>query len=223
VDWNPAPPDNNLGLWRDVYVFTTGPVALHNAHVVTTVDQPLLNKAHLKVATDLHNTSYKPVSVTLKGSIGELRFSKTMTIAPYEFEHVEFANLTMDKPRLWWPVNMGPQNLYDLDLKISANDVPSDEQVIQVGIREITSELTSKSNRVFKVNGRPVLIRGGGWASDLFLRPSPEREVQELRYVKDMNLNAIRFEGKTESGRFLDLCDREGILVIAGWCSGDYW
>ena len=31
---------------------------------------------------------------------------------------------------------------------------------------------------------------------------SAEREVQELRYVKDMNLNAIRFEGKTESGHF---------------------
>ena len=33
----------------------------------------------------------------------------------------------MDKPRLWWPVNMGAQNLYDLDLKVIANDVPSDE------------------------------------------------------------------------------------------------
>jgi exo-1,4-beta-D-glucosaminidase len=223
VDWNPAPPDGNMGLWRDVYVVTTGPVAMHNSHVITKVDQPLLNKAHLKVATDVHNTSYKPVSVTVKGSIGDLRFSKTMTIAPYEYEHVEFSDLIMDKPRLWWPVNMGPQSLYDLNLKVSANDVPSDEQVIQVGIREITSELTAKGNRVFKVNGRPILIRGGGWASDLFLRPSPEREVQELRYVKDMNLNAIRFEGKIESGRFLDLCDREGILVIAGWCCCDYW
>ena len=38
-----------------------------------------------------------------------------------------------------------------------------------------------------------------------------------------MNLNAIRFEGKTESGRFLELCDREGILVIAGWCCCDFW
>ena len=72
--------------------------------------------------------------------------------------------------------------------------------MIQVGIREITSELTAKGARVFKVNGRPVLIRGGGWAPDMFLRPSAEREVQEFRYVKDMNLNAIRFEGKTESG-----------------------
>ena len=51
----------------------------------------------------------------------------------------------------------------------------------------------------------------------MFLRPSAEREAQEIRYVKGHgNLNAIRFEGKTESGRFLELCDREGIMVIAG-------
>ena len=28
VDWNPAPPDKNMGLWRDVYLTTSGPVAL---------------------------------------------------------------------------------------------------------------------------------------------------------------------------------------------------
>ena len=45
----------------------------------------------------------------------------------------------------------------------------------------------------------------------------------ELRYVKDMHLNAIRFEGKTENDRFLELCDREGIMVLAGWCCCDFW
>jgi exo-1,4-beta-D-glucosaminidase len=62
-----------------------------------------------------------------------------------------------------------------------------------------------------------VLVRGGGWAPDMFLRPSAERERQEIAYVKDMNLNAIRFEGKTENDRFLELCDQAGIMVIAGW------
>ena len=28
VDWNPAPPDKNMGLWRDVYLTAGGPVAL---------------------------------------------------------------------------------------------------------------------------------------------------------------------------------------------------
>ena len=222
VDWNPTPPDKNMGLWRDVYVTTTGPVALHNVHLVSKVD-PNLAKARLIVSADLENTFYKAVGVTLDGSVGDLSFSKSVVIQPYEIAHVEFNKLTMNKPKLWWPVHMGDQNLYELNMKATVDTLPSDEDVTQVGIREVTSELNDKGFRVFKVNGKPILIRGGGWAPDMFLRPSPERELQEIRYVKDMNLNAIRFEGKTESDRFLNLCDKEGILVIAGWCCCDYW
>ena len=222
-DGNPTPPDKNMGLWRDVYLTATGPVTLQNPHLVSKVEMPSFDKARVVISTDLQNTSYKPVNVVLNGSLGDLRFNKTIVIAPYEIVHVDSPRLTMDKPRLWWPVNMGPQNLYDLELKVSVNDVPSDDCQMSVGIREVSSELNSKGAREFKINGKPVLIRGGGWAPDIFLRPSAEREIQELRYVKDMNLNAIRFEGKTESGRFLEMCDREGILVIAGWCDGDYW
>ena len=40
VDWNPAPPDKNMGLWRDVYVTTSGPVALRYPTVVSKVNPP---------------------------------------------------------------------------------------------------------------------------------------------------------------------------------------
>ena len=57
----------------------------------------------------------------------------------------------------------------------------------------------------------------------MLLRSSPERQEAELRYVRDMNLNAMRFEGKMEDEHFLELCDRYGILVMAGWCCCDHW
>ena len=132
-------------------------------------------------------------------------------------------NSTSANPRLWWPVHVGPQNLYDLNLEVSVHGASSDQDSIRFGIREASSELNDKGYRVFKINGRPILVRGGGWAPDMFLRSSAEREAAEIRYVKDMNLNAIRFEGKTESRRFLEICDREGIMVIAGWCCCDFW
>lgn len=223
VDWNPTPPDKNMGLWRDVYATTTGPVALHYPQVITKLDLPALDKAHLIVSADLENPGDKAVSAMLKGKIEKLNFSKTVELGAHETKHVEISDLTINNPRVWWPVHVGPQNLYDLKLEVTANGAKSDEDLIHFGIREATSELNDKGYRVFKINGRPILVRGGGWAPDMFLRPSAEREVQELRYVKDMNLNAIRFEGKTESGRFLELCDREGIMVIAGWCCCDFW
>ena len=40
VDWNPAPPDKNMGLWREVYLTASGPVALRNPAVLSKVDSP---------------------------------------------------------------------------------------------------------------------------------------------------------------------------------------
>jgi exo-1,4-beta-D-glucosaminidase len=74
------------------------------------------------------------------------------------------------------------------------------------------------------VNGNPILVRGGGWASDMLLRPkSRERLEAELRYTREMGLNTIRLEGKLETDEFYDLADRYGILVMAGWCCCDQW
>src|SRR5258708_2886930 len=49
VDWNPAPPDKNMGLWRDVYLKASGPVAVRYPAVVSKVDSPANNSAHLTV------------------------------------------------------------------------------------------------------------------------------------------------------------------------------
>ena len=228
VDWNPTPPDKNMGLWRDVSVTTTGPVALRHPQIVTKVDMPALDKARLFVSAELRNPGNKPVKATLKGKIEKIEFEQTVELAAQETRQVtftpeSFAQLNLNHPRLWWPVHAGPQNLYDLNLQVEVGGKISDKSLTHFGIREATSELNDRGNRVFKINGRPILVRGGGWAPDMFLRPSAERELQEIRYVKDMNLNAIRFEGRIESGRFLELCDREGIMVIAGWCCCDFW
>ena len=223
VDWNPAPPDKDMGLWRDVYVTTTGPVALRHPQVITKVDMPSLDNAHLAISADVCNAGDKPVKAIIEGKIEGIHVEQTVELAAHENQHVEFPPVTVNQPRLWWPSHVGPQNLYNLDLSATVDGAVSDLDSIRFGIREATSELNDKGYRVFKINGKPILIRGGGWAPDMFLRSSAEREIQEIRYVKDMNLNAIRFEGKTESGRFLELCDREGIMVIAGWCCCDFW
>jgi exo-1,4-beta-D-glucosaminidase len=228
VDWNPMPPDKNTGLWREVSVTTTGPVAMRYPQVVTKVDMPSLDQAHLIVSAELSNPGSQPVKATIKGRIEQIEFEQPVELAARENKRIEFtpdqfAQLNISQPRLWWPLHVGPQNLYDLTLEVAVDGKASDRDSIRFGIREATSELNEKGYRVFKINGKPILVRGGGWAPDMFLRPSAEREIQEIRYVKEMNLNAIRFEGKTERGRFLELCDREGIMVIAGWCCCDFW
>ena len=61
----------------------------------------------------------------------------------------------MNSPRLWWPVNKGPQNLYDLKLTVSVDGVVCDSVKTRFGIREITSDTnTPDKSRVFYVNGK---------------------------------------------------------------------
>ena len=99
----------------------------------------------------------------------------------------------------------------------------SDQRTTRFGIREVTSELNSDQRRVFSINGKKILIRGGGWSPDMMMRENPERLQDEFAYVRDMGLNTIRLEGKLETEDFFDLADQQGILVMAGWCCCDFW
>jgi exo-1,4-beta-D-glucosaminidase len=87
----------------------------------------------------------------------------------------------------------------------------------------VTSKLTDSGHRLFKINGRKLLIRGAAWAPDMFLRWSPERLDADLAYVRDMGLNTIRLEGRLDHDEFFDKTDKLGILVMPGWTCCDAW
>jgi exo-1,4-beta-D-glucosaminidase len=229
VDWNPTPADKNMGLWGDVFLTDSGPIAIEHPFVSPTLEVPSLRRASLTVTTEVRNTTDAPVTGTVRGSIGSITFDESVSLAAREHRTLTFTPdrvkaLTIENPRVWWPYRMGPQNLYTLTLTAETPQGPSDREQITFGIQQMTSDLTSEGNRLFKVNGRPILIRGGGWASDMLLRAkTTERLEAELRYTREMGLNTIRLEGKLETDEFYDLADRYGILVMAGWCCCDQW
>ena len=228
VDWNPAPPDKNMGLFRDVDISTSGPVALRYPAVASTVESPANDKAHLTVTALLKNAANHPVKGTLKGRIERIEFSQEVELAAGESKDVtltpeQFSQLTLDHPRLWWPAQMGKPELYNLSLEFITEGKVSDQAETRFGVREVKSEVLAANRRLFSVNGKNILIRGGGWSPDMMLRDNSQRLHDEFRYVQDMGLNTIRLEGKLESKEFFDLADERGILLIAGWCCCDHW
>src|SRR5580658_84304 len=232
VDWNPAPPDKNMGLWREVYLTTSGPVALRHPAVLSKVDSPANDAAHLTVTAQLKNASAQPVSGTLKGKIENIEFAQPVELASGQskdvvFSPAQYPQLNLSNPRLWWPAQMGTPNLYDLTLSFDVDGALSDSSHTKFGIREITSAVTEQApdrqKRLFKINGKNILIRGGGWTPDMMMREPSERLADEFRYVRDMGLNTVRLEGKLETEEFFETADREGILVMAGWCCCDFW
>jgi len=65
----------------------------------------------------------------------------------------------------------------------------SDKTSATFGVRTVSSHLTKQGYVQFVVNGKPVLIRGAGWAPDMFLRDDPKRMEAEFSYV--LNLGRI--------------------------------
>jgi exo-1,4-beta-D-glucosaminidase len=170
------------------------------------------------VYADVTNASDQPVAGTLEGTAGTIALSKAVAVAPGQTATVSFPPVTIDHPDLWWPYGLGAQTLQRLHLQFRTAAGISDQQDVQFGIREFTSELDALNHRVFRVNGRRILIRGGGWTHDMMLRTDPEREENEIRYARDMHLNTLRLEGKMFDEHFFDLADRYGMLVMPGWC-----
>ena len=226
VDWNPAPPDKNMGLFRGVEIRTSGPVAVRYPTVLSKVDAD--GKAHLTVTALLRNSTNKSVKGVLKGEIEKTEFSQEVELAANEQKNVtidptQVSELNLDRPRLWWPAQMGKPELYTLRLYFEIDGRTSDSTESKFGVREITSQLNANGKRVFSVNGKKILVRGGGWVPDIMLRQNSQRLRDEFNYVQDMGLNTIRLEGKLETNEFFDLADERGILIMAGWCCCDHW
>jgi exo-1,4-beta-D-glucosaminidase len=227
VDWNPTPPDKDMGIWREVFLSKSGDVVLHRPFVASKLGSDY-NSAALTVSAVLTNTSDHPVKAALQVDLADTQITQPVELAAKESKTVrltpeQFPQLKLAHPHLWWPYQMGEPYLYSANFHAVSGGGESDSAIVNFGIREVTSELTSNGSRLFKVNGKNVLIRGAAWAPDMLLRWSSKRLDADLNYVKHMGLNSIRLEGKTDRDEFFDKTDRLGILVMPGWVCCDAW
>ncbi len=221
-DHNPQPPDLNMGIWQDVYLIATGAVEIKYPYVITDLDLPALDIAHLTVTAQLFNKSDRPVEGTLIGQIENIKFQQPIQLAPNENKMVKFApnsyqQLNIKNPRLWWPHPVGPQELYSLLLEFKIKKTVSDREKVRFGIREATTYINEEGWRGYQINGKNILVRGGAWmTSDMMLNLSHKRYEALIRYAREANLNALRSEGFSirETEDFYNLCDEHGVMVI---------
>ncbi|HXI57379.1 MAG TPA: hypothetical protein VNO55_15035, partial [Polyangia bacterium] len=189
VDWNPTPADKNMGLWGPAYLTTSGPVSVRHPQVVTHFGDAALKEAQLTVMAELHNSSEAPVTGLARAAIdGAPAIEQTVTLAAHESRRVtfvpdRFAALKVKAPRVWWPAEMGAPTLHQLETSFSVGTSLSDRKAVRFGIREVTSETTPDGFRLFRINGRRILIRGGGWMQDMLLRPDRRRLEAQIQYV----------------------------------------
>lgn len=229
VDWNPRPKDESMGIFREVHLHRCKEVSMNRTFVRSKVNTETLDEAWLTLETVVENKTNRPVKGVLCGELEGKIFQHEVTLEPLQEKQLRIDSkmeplLHLVHPRLWWCHNMGTPEMYRLNLSFKVDDNVSDQHHVDFGVREVKSYLTEEGYRGFELNGKKVLVRSAGWTDDLFLRDNPVSNEMQVQYVRDMNLNSIRFENIWgTSQNIYDLCDRYGLMVLVGWSCQWEW
>ena len=118
--------------------------------------------------------------------------------------------LSISNPAKW---TAETPNLYTLTATLKNGNNVVEVIPVKVGFRKI--EL--KGGQIL-VNGQPVLFKGadrhemdpdGGYVVSL------ERMLQDIKVMKELNINAVRTCHYPDDNRWYDLCDQYGLYVVA--------
>lgn len=231
LDWSQIPPDNNTGIQFPVRLRLSDALAGSDAHVVQE-NSPGSSKLTVKldVTNNATSTQRGDVSATITppGGGRPIVLRKNVSVPASTTATVSFDPVTISRPRLWWPYSMGDQPLYTLRTTVSQRGRVSTTSTDTFGIRTVTSRLVGASPqapdgaRIFAVNGKDFVFRGGGYMPDMFLRYSKTEVARQIALIKSMGLNGIRVEGHDMPQDFYDQFDRAGLMILGGFLCCDH-
>ncbi|MCY4537067.1 MAG: beta-mannosidase [Chloroflexi bacterium] len=217
----------SLGIWRSVSIRDKAPVRMDHPFARTIDAQAGTVELALQFAGDADGWSG-----TLSGSVEPENFAG----AGYSFEiRVESDGGELKKtlrfqvpdPKLWWPVDMGDQNLYRVNVSFAPDGGgEADVRSFTLGLRTIEMAPLPQGpqpelyNWTFLINGEPMFIKGSNWCT-----LDPLMDFRRERYERFIKLAAMQHiqmlrpwgSGMPETDDFYDLCDRYGILVMQEW------
>ncbi|MCR5697412.1 MAG: DUF4982 domain-containing protein [Marinilabiliaceae bacterium] len=202
------------GLFRDVYMITTNKQLYFARHpmYITTRDNRFVNIG-VEVAT-MGRDKKMPIDIKITAPDGKLVYegkSEIRRSTPTRYIEQPLPEIEITNPQLWDTEN---PNLYTVELtlyneKNEAVDVATDH----FGIRTI--EIIP--NVGLKLNGKKVLLQGyanhhslGALGAAAYPRAIEKR----IKLMKEWGLNHIRTSHNPYSREFIELCDRNGILVV---------
>jgi len=143
VDWNPMPPDTNMGPWRGVDIVQTGPVQLRFPEVTSVLSLPDLARAALTVKVEVKNLDSAPHDALVKGEAAGIPLQRSVHLDPGQTQTIAFSPstdsaLALNHPKVWWPVGMGEHPLYQLELAAAVDGALSDRASAAFGIRDVS-------------------------------------------------------------------------------------
>ena len=246
-DWNPHPPDLSMGLFRpvDAILFTAEdlpitidgfainphiPVSLPGSQFVAYANCSFVVKYwgigridDVVLALDLGLGSNTPFMLSEPFSLEDRPSRLEPFVTRVFFNWLDHPQLIFqNETLLWWPWQMGQQTQHIATVKSA--DGASIYGSASYGIREVRQELNEGGSLQFFVNNVPIMFRGGGWTSEMFLREKNyTRLFNEFTLIRDMGMNGLRLEGMVETDLFLDMADKFGVMLLPGIACCDGW
>lgn len=230
--WNGLDYNHNvvpMGIWQPVKVEATGVVRIDDTYI-----QPKVNEdgsADLNVKVELMNASKRSKEVDVAVDVFGANFeTKKITVQVKKKVkpglNVFDIPLTVEAPKLWWPWDMGDQNLYYADVSVNAPKTGfQDREKTRFAIRDFKMAMNpgwTKDEVEYPwtpmINGQRHFVRSGTWGgpADFFVgRAYPEKYREYIRLAKEANINNLRIFGwhPPETPLFYELCDEAGITV----------
>lgn len=187
------------GVSRDCYLYARNTKRIEDLRVMPDLDDKYQNGT-LDVALTLKGK--QTVSLELLSPEGKV--VDTQSVSGNGKQNVRFS---LNSPRKW---SAETPDLYKLIAKSGNEIIP-----VNVGFRKI--ELDKEKGQIL-VNGQPVLFKGADRHDidpDYGYVISKERMLQDIRLMKELNINAVRTSHYPNDTYWYDLCDKYGIYVCA--------
>ena len=215
--WDTHPRLVTCGIWRQVELNGWSNAKIEDVYYEPqTIDSSL---AKYSVSVNLFAQNQGKYTLSIFENESKQPVSKQI-VELKQGANLEKLQLTIKNPRLWWPNGMGKPNLYQLRVVLSDGNRIVDEKKDKIGVRtiEVVREPDSIGNSFyFKVNGKPIFIKGSNHVP-LDALPSKIKDEQYRQLIKDAvdaHHNLLRVWGGAiyENPIFYDLCAENGILV----------
>ncbi len=229
---------NTVGIWQPIRLVSNDWPCLERPFVRTIELEE--NRAKVRVTVDVSTLLEKEkpceVTVTIRGKGFESEpVTGTTQVRPIPHAVLANVDLTVSRPRLWWPNGLGEQPMYEAEIFLSRDGKPLDRLTVPFGIRTIERKPGDPNRAVvwgqvwknklkschpcewiFHVNGKPIFVKGTNWMPiDALADVRAERYEWHLSMARDAGIQMIRVWGGgiIEPDVFYELCDRYGIMV----------
>jgi len=218
---------NTVGIWQPVRLIANRWPCLERPFVRTLSLAADGKRARLGVTVEVcagtrAEAPCEVVAAVCEKGGGTPRAAKT-AVTPQEGMVLVDLELEVEVPKLWWPVGLGEQPLYEAEISLSREGEALDRLTVPFGIRTVERRAGGAPRNsyaarewVFHVNGRPFFVKGVNWMPiDALGKVAPEDYVWNLRMARDAGVQMIRIWGGgiLETDAFYEQCDRLGIMV----------